>query len=407
MYFSDVRIRNYRNLEKVDVDLSKGINLFIGDNGQGKSNFIEALFYSTQGTSFRPIDKESLINKSEPEVALVKANVNHSDLESELILRLHRGKNKIVTLNGKRISKTKMIQFFPMILFSPDSLTVIKQGPDERRKLLDDFIVSTSASEGQALTDFKKCLKNRNRLLSKIADSETTSAEDLATLDSINQIYFGLCLKVSLARLNAIQKISLNLSETGNFLFQDSNVDISVNYVISGEVVSGKELSEANDTPIEIPVPDSSEILTKLLKRHDQLAAAEKATGTSLVGPHKHDIKFMFNGQDSRYFCSQGQQRALILAFKIAHVRYFQEEFQRTPILMLDDVLSELDLQRRRFLIQFLKKIEAQIFMTSTDLQMLDQFDDHIGRIFNVKSGQIKLANHQESSKNTLNSSDF
>ena len=74
---------------------------------------------------------------------------------------------------------------------------------------------------------------------------------------------------------------------------------------------------------------------------------------------------------------------------------------------MLDDVLSELDLQRRRFLIQFLKKIEAQIFMTSTDLQMLDQFDDHIGRIFNVKSGQIKLANHQESSKNTLNSSDF
>ena len=407
MYFSDVRIRNYRNLEKVDVDLSKGINLFIGDNGQGKSNFIEALFYSTQGASFRPIDKESLINKSEPEVALVKANVNHSDLESELILRLHRGKNKIVTLNGKRISKTKMIQFFPMILFSPDSLTVIKQGPDERRKLLDDFIVSTSASEGQALTDFKKCLKNRNRLLSKIADSETTSAEDLATLDSINQIYFGLCLKVSLARLNAIQKISLNLSETGNFLFQDSNVDISVNYVISGEVVSGKELSEANDTPIEIPVPDSSEILTKLLKRHDQLAAAEKATGTSLVGPHKHDIKFMFNGQDSRYFCSQGQQRALILAFKIAHVRYFQEEFQRTPILMLDDVLSELDLQRRRFLIQFLKKIEAQIFMTSTDLQMLDQFDDHIGRIFNVKSGQIKLANHQESSKNTLNSSDF
>ena len=196
MYFSDVRIRNYRNLEKVDVDLSKGINLFIGDNGQGKSNFIEALFYSTQGTSFRPIDKESLINKSEPEVALVKANVNHSDLESELILRLHRGKNKIVTLNGKRISKTKMIQFFPMILFSPDSLTVIKQGPDERRKLLDDFIVSTSASEGQVLTDFKKCLKNRNRLLSKIADSETTSAEDLATLDSINQIYFGLCLKV-------------------------------------------------------------------------------------------------------------------------------------------------------------------------------------------------------------------
>jgi DNA replication and repair protein RecF len=156
--------------------------------------------------------------------------------------------------------------------------------------------------------------------------------------------------------------------------------DISVDYLISGE--SALNWSD-------------SQVFDALKKRHQSLALQEVAYGGSLVGPHKHDIKFLFNGNDSRFYCSQGQQRALILALKIAQIVYHHQVHKTYPILLLDDVLSELDMKKRMRLMKFLEQVSAQILITSTDLAWSDRLgvetEKGHGAIFEVVSGQVSL----------------
>ncbi|HVK60654.1 MAG TPA: hypothetical protein VM432_03845, partial [Bdellovibrionales bacterium] len=290
-------------------------------------------------------------------------------------LTIEAGK-KTALVNGKRVTSATLLKTFPTVLFSPESLSAVKEGPDQRRQLIDEILISHDPKQGDLLREHSKALKARNRLLRDISEERGHRSNLEGSLDSLNKIYFILSAHLTQARIRALIAIENEFQKALTFITDGEVGDISVDYLISGE--SALHWSD-------------SQIYDALVDRHRELEFRERSSGASLVGPHKHDIKFLLSGNDSRFYSSQGQQRALILALKIAQIVYHQSVHQTYPVLLLDDVLSELDAKKRANLMKFLEGISAQILITSTDLSWSEQFEGS-GRnsVFNVAMGRVE-----------------
>lgn len=386
MYLKDIQLTEFRNFKALKVDLRQKINFFVGENGQGKTNLLESVYLLCRGQSFRPADKNGLVRfpSSEASVKPVAASIGATfvkpdtqpltTLEFFANLRIADGKKRAM-INGKAVSSAALMTQFPVILFSPESLSAIKEGPDLRRQLVDEMMISHAPRQAQLLKDYAKALKTRNRLLRNIADNIGDRQSQIDSLEGLNKIFLLLGAHLSIARIKALKEILPDAKTAIGSILGSSDVDISLEYVISGQTANA--FSEA-------------QIFDTLLNRSRELANQELSAGTSLVGPHKHDIKVLFAGKDSRFYCSQGQQRALILALKIAQIVYHHRVQQTYPILLLDDVMSELDAKKRVNLMSFLESISAQILITATDLTWPEQFAQGAGSIFAVKRGSIE-----------------
>ena len=377
MRIKSLILRDFRNFTHQKVHLSNRVNFFFGDNGQGKTNLIEAVHLMSRGTSFRPVQTSSLI-KTGAQLANIQGVFQRKDLIFEVNMTLE-GSRKIAMVNGKRATSADLARHFPCVLFSPESLAAIKEGPEQRRLLADELILIENPAQANLLHEYSRALKQRNRLLRSIASGEGVESQNIATLESLNRIFFVLATQLSYARLQALKKIKNDLTSALEMIETEKFVDISVDYLISDESALAW---------------DEQSIYSALQKRLQELALSELRSGTSLVGPHKHDIRFLFSGNDSRFYCSQGQQRALILAFKIAQIVYHSRVHQTYPVLLLDDVLSELDARKRVNLMKFLESISAQVLMTSTDLTWSDQFGADVNSVFAVREGQIQASSN-------------
>ena len=375
MRLKTLRLFDFRNFEDAELELAERINFFVGDNGQGKTNLLEAVYVLARGSSFRPADARSLLKRDESGAAeSAKAVGIFSGEEFEDVVEiLLRGNQRSARLNGKRASFTDLVQAVPVVLFSPESLSAIKSGPEQRRQLADDVVLTQAPRQAKLLQEHDKCLRARNRLLRELAGGQGDARGLQLTLESLDKIYLLLCAHVTAARTEALRAVVPEMQIAMAKISNGDAGDISVEYLISDQ--DGLGWSE-------------SQIFDALQKRHMELARREIASGTSLVGPHKHDVRFLFREKDSRFYCSQGQQRALILSFKIAQIVYHRRVHQTYPILLLDDVLSELDAHKREGLMKFLDGISAQILMTATDLTWPEPFENAGGNsIFTVKDG--------------------
>lgn len=348
--FQSLLLKSFRNFEEVSLSFSPRVNVFIGENGQGKTNLLEALYISSTGNTFRYAENINLIKKEKSE-ANIKAKILLGDFDYELKIQILKSK-KNYFLQNKKIPASVLLQKFPVVIFSPESLAAIKEGSDQRRQLVDDYLVSFNNKNAELILEFKKCLKTRNKILKQLQENQDEYSQKV--LESINPIFIKLSIELTQQRILAINTLLPKMNEVIKSIFK-KNVDIMVEYVISGENFAQK---------------NRSDIENALHKRMVELSAAEKASGVSLVGPQKHDIKFLYCGNDSRFYCSQGQQRALILSFKMAQIVYHKRAYGTYPVLMLDDVLSELDSYRRESLISFLTEINSQIFITTTDIEL-------------------------------------
>jgi DNA replication and repair protein RecF len=226
----------------------------------------------------------------------------------------------------------------------------------------------------ETISDFKKALKNRNRLLKDFRDGNIPKTQFDPLLDSLTELYLAKAVDLVWQRLEALNKIKGDLNDNMQYISQ-TNVDIFVDYVASDESFLGFSREK---------------IAEKLKKRTEELRSAEVSSGSSLVGPHKHEILFLYNQKDSRFFCSQGQQRAIILSFKMAQIVYHRRVHGTYPILLLDDVLSELDRERRFRLVAFLEKLETQIFITSTEIDSVENLNKENVKIKYLDNGIIK-----------------
>jgi DNA replication and repair protein RecF len=377
MKFQSLRLKNFRNYTDLTLEIPPGIVIFVGPNGQGKTNLMEAFYFLLRGDSFRPVSSQSLLHHFNSEVAptaVVEGRLKQKDLDHDLKVTFSTG-HKSVLWNGNRVTSASLARQFPVVLFSPESLSAIKDGPELRRQLLDDVVITHSASSVKILKDFKRALRARNRVLRDYKRGVTSEPQARQLLDSLNPLFLPLAAELTVARLHALSALQEDFKRAVSFVLERPDVDISVEYVVSSENV--REWGR-------------SDLLSAMHKRAMELCERELSAGLSLVGPQRHDIRLLFAGKDSRFFCSQGQQRALILSFKMAQILYHYRAYQVYPFLLLDDVLSELDPVRRLNLIKFLRDVPAQIFLTTTDLSFSMDFGDRHINVFRIEDGAVQ-----------------
>ncbi len=367
----NIELTHFRNLKKLNLSFNERVNLIIGQNGQGKTSILEAISLLVSGQSFR---QGKYVNYIHFDESYARINLHMFDEISNYAIEYRFFNNKKeFYFNQKKHSASKVFQKLNYVLFSPESLSVIKDGPEQRRNLIDCILASFSVTNHKIIKDFKQCLKNRNKILRDIRTEKVSKDQGMTVLASLDEIYLGLSTELCVLRIEILNKLKPYIVNSLSFILgSGENVDISVDYVISSKI--SNHLSK-------------QEILQGLKARRNELLNAEMAMGTSLIGPHKHDIKFLFNDNDSRYFCSQGQQRAYILAIKMAQIVYYHDLIKKYPILLLDDVMSELDETKRQNLLQFLKQIKAQIFITTTDFDLQNSIDHSNLSVYELKSG--------------------
>lgn len=373
MFCKNLKLINYRNFENLDCNFSSRLNIFLGDNGQGKTNLLESIYVSLTGQSFRYSDNESLIKENASEAGII-LKLEDSDLDYDIRTHILKSKKKSF-LHAKPITISDLRKKFGLVLFSPESLNSIKEGSDQRRDLVDDLLITYENKNSDLISQFRKAMKTRNRILKNYVEQQDTREHTEKLLESLHPLYFDLATRYTWQRIEALKALLDEFNRTMKFISKNSAVDISVEYVVSGENFMQKTMENLIDA-----------INKRLIELHE----AELSSGVSLVGPHKHDIDFLYAGKDSRIFCSQGQQRAIILAFKIAQIVYHRKVHGVYPLLLLDDVLSELDQGKREALISFLHEINTQTFLTTTDITLPESFNLSEISVFNVSNGEIQ-----------------
>lgn len=372
---SKLRLKDFRNFRDLEVEFSNGLNVFIGDNGQGKSNLLEAISLLSLNESFRYADNDNLIRFEQP-ASFIEGDLERNGLDYKVKMQILKSR-KNVTWNEKKVTQSSIRSHFSCVVFSPESLSFIKEASDERRTLIDEALISLDINGSSLVAEFRKALKARNKILKDYLDESSDKRATLAVLESLNPIFLNLASQLTLKRIKILEQIKPHLQEAMKFISKKP-VDISVEYRISGE----NYLQKASEISLET-------VNNALSQRLQHLRDAELSSGSSLVGPQKHEIVFLYNQKDSRFYCSQGQQRALILSFKMAQIVYYCKLHEAYPILLLDDVLSELDFVKRGALIEFLQKIKTQIFLTTTDLHLPEELRMDESKVFEVKEGRI------------------
>lgn len=367
-----LQVSHFRNYENAVVEFSSRINVFLGQNGQGKTNLLEALQINLTGESFRPGELDQFIQFGKLK-SILRSRLKIDTMTFDLLTEIEP-KRKTHQINSKRTNPSELKRKFKSVVFSPESLSAIKDGAQQRRQLLDDFLVSHNSQNIDVIAGYRKVLKTRNKVLKDLSEGIGNRTELLKVLEAVNGTFLMLAAKLSFARIQAIKDITSEFTRSMNEISGTKDVDISVEYVISSE--SASKITE-------------KEVFFVLQKRLEELRLAELSSGTSLVGPHKHDVIILYDRKDSRFYCSQGQQRALILSFKMAQIVYHQSLHGVYPVLMLDDVLSELDAPKRDSLIRFLSEINAQIFITTTDFSLPSNFEHLNCKVIRVSEGAI------------------
>ena len=375
MKLEKISLRQFRNIKEQFLAFNSGLNVLRGENGQGKTNLIEGIHLLTHGKSFRTADMETMIHKGDFQGFNLRAIFSKKSLTHDISVNV-QGKKKKIIHNSRAISTPYLNKNFPSVLFSPESLMIVKDSSQKRRELLDDLCVGIFPEFAKLYGEVKRLHRQKNVLLKQLRDNLIEQKQGYLLLTSLTKQFLEKSAELTVFRLRAIEDIQPILLEEFLNIMDDHYGDISVNYLISGE-------SQKRST--------FEEILNAMYKRWEELKTREVAVGLCLVGPHKHDVQFNFNDQDARFFCSQGQQRAIVLAFKMAHIKLHFAAHEVFPILLLDDVLSELDQGKQRRFVNYLMNTNSQIFLTTTDATTIPEIAER--SVFEVEDGLFKECN--------------
>jgi len=361
MYFKEIEIRNFRNYEYCKETFHPAINIFIGENGQGKTSLAEALYIMCLGRSFRTQKDREMIRFGE-ETSVVRTTVfkNERNVRTEIIL--NRNEKKTVKINGVRKKRADLAGHILVVEFSPDDLKILKEEPDKRRRFLNREISKLYPGYYEDLAIYTKILLQRNTLL-----KEGNTDPSLLSVWNAELIKYGV--KLIMRRESFIRRLN------------------EISSRIHREITEGKEeLSIGYDA--NVPFDEDPETIEKSFQEKMEAARdTDLLRGITSCGPHRDDLKVTINGIDVRRYGSQGQQRTAAIAIKLAEIQLMEEESGEKPVLILDDALSELDKSRQRYLIEALTG--TQIFLTAASVsrEILEHFPDK--KIFEISDGKI------------------
>ncbi|ABW17574.1 DNA replication/repair protein RecF [Alkaliphilus oremlandii] len=364
MIVEELKLINYRNYEQMNLKFHPRLNVFIGDNAQGKTNLIESIYLCSAGKSFRTNHDQELINMNKKQAYIhVKVKKVHSDVHIEVRLNSERKKD----LKVNQIPLVKMGELLGnlnVVLFSPEDLKLVKEGPSERRRFMDREISQISTKFYYTLSQYNKILQHRNKLLKynkgKEIDIEVWD-EQLAAAGAWLIVY----------RRNFIKKISI-LAKLMHRKITESIENLEVIYEPNVKVKENDEVDVIKE---------------KILQNLKENFNVDKQRGLTTCGPHRDDMILKINGLDVKTYGSQGQQRTAVLSLKLAELELVKGEVGEYPILLLDDVMSELDSKRQHYLIHNLKSV--QTFITTTMMETLKDLKPEDRAVFYVNKGQI------------------
>lgn len=367
MKVKNIRLINFRNYGDQKVELNEQLNIFIGKNGQGKTNLLEGIYACAMGKSFRTNRDKELIN-FEKDVAYIGIIVEIDENEKLIELRLDTNNKKRIKINKFEIKNLKELDSgLNVVVFTPDDLNLVKKGPSVRRNFIDVGISQIKPVYKYNLNRYNKILFQRNNLL-KSGKSKT---DIINLLEVFNLQLVSVGVEVIKSRINYINKLFEIASDINNRLTLNKE-SLTLSYSSSFNVNSSdKKTIEKN-------------FLNKLKANREK----ELYTGYTSVGPHRDDLKIKMNNMDARIFASQGQQRTIVLSMKLAEVEIIKMDKGTYPVLLLDDVFSELDVERRKYLFKTLKN--TQTIITSTEINNLQELKDIHKSIFYIENGIIK-----------------
>jgi DNA replication and repair protein RecF len=353
MHVTYLELTNYRNYSAQSVEPIPGLNIFVGENAQGKSNLLESLYVLATTKSTRA-GKDLELIRFGASAAQARARVSRiKEIDLQIELDISQTEKKSARLNGVRHTRmADIIGQVNAVLFDSNDLETIRGEPSVRRRFLDLEISQTSPRYVHALATYRKTLEQRNHLLREIREHRAgRDAFESLSVWSLQLANYGSQLMER--RRSFLDRLGVLASEAHQAL-SDARDDLSLSYQSSFALDGLRDASAIRE-----------EFANQLRRVEDE----ERARGTTLVGPQRDDIAFCVNGLDSRLFASQGQQRTIALSVKLAERQLIEELVGESPLLLLDDVLSDLDDLRRRHLFETIAETQSQTFVTCTNLR--------------------------------------
>ncbi|NLJ41002.1 MAG: DNA replication/repair protein RecF [Clostridiales bacterium] len=369
MRLRELGLINYRNYIKLELAFSSNLIIFSGKNAQGKTNILESIFLSSIGRSHRTSRDREIILKGEKE-SRVRALVEKKEGLSLIEIALAQNENKKISINGMAADRLgELMGHINSVLFSPEDLRLVKGSPTERRRFIDMGISQTFPRYFYSLQRYNKILGHRNNLLKSIGEKDSLRK----TLSVWDEQLSETGAYIISRRLKFIEDLKIIAKRTHREIsFDEEELDIS--YIPS----------------IEIDSDNTEAIMKEYMKTLETNHNDDIRRGRTEKGCHRDDLNIFINGMDVRNFGSQGQQRTSVLSLKLSEIEMMHKETGEYPLLLLDDVMSELDQYRQGELISYFDKV--QTFITTTDYGNLPHIKDKNAEIYIVNKGKVDKA---------------
>ena len=367
MVIDSIKLRNFRNYFNIDISLGKNMNIFIGKNAQGKTNILESICILALTKTYKSGLEQNIISFNKDKAKIIgKVKKGKFIKNMEIIVDRESKKMKI---NKKEIKKaSEYISNLNIIVFTPDDLNIIKGSPSIRRNLINIELSQISTKYLNTYNEYNKILKMRNEYLKLLL---TSSVADKKYLDIITDKLIEKAIIIYDERKKYIDNINKRISN------------------IYKDIMSEEKITIKYENSIEIDNISTDELKLKIKKIYSDNYKRELNNGMTLYGPHRDDISFYLNDNNLRFFGSEGQQKMAVLAFKLSEIEIFKEKTNFYPILLLDDIFSEFDIEKRNKLLEYVND-NIQSIITTTDLKNIKKKYINTANIYEIKNGSIE-----------------
>jgi DNA replication and repair protein RecF len=364
LHLRELILRNYRNYDHLELSFPTGLIVLAGRNAQGKTNIIESIFLSCTGRSHRTPKDRELIQWNKDE-ALVRTKADKLVGSSRIDIYLNSREKKKILINGGPVGRLgELMGHLNSVIFSPEDLKLVREGPSERRRFMDMELSQIRPQYFYYLQQYNRILNHRNNLLKDI-QKKPSLAKTLPVWDE-------------------------QLAEAGSFIIQQRhNFNVSLQKIaqeIHNRITNGtEELSLVYKSSVPYKTGTLSEIKESFIRELEIRQADDIDRGLTSRGCHRDDMSFHINGVDVRMYGSQGQKRTTVLSIKLSELEFMYGETGEYPLLLLDDAMSELDSFRQKMLLEYIDKV--QTFVTVTDLDQFPDIRSRDSQIFRIRSG--------------------
>ncbi len=363
MYINNIFIKNFRNLDNVQIYFNENYTILFGKNAQGKTNIIESVYYLLNAKSHREPSFIHLINY-EKEFSILKGTIIKESLTNKIEIKLDKNNKKSIHFDGNAITASELYDEYFAVIFSPDDLRLIKDGPDRRRRYIDSTMSKIDKNYKKALSEYDRILRHRNMILRKYKTAENDVIDvfdqQLCTIGSY-------IIKKRLKHLSDIEKIAQKM----HYDISDGNEKLTINYQSS--VISSLDQTE-----------NINFIYENKLK---ETFAQDIKKSTTSTGPHTDDICLFLNGKYAKKFASQGQQKTAAIALKLSEIEIYKNYSNQYPVVLLDDVFGELDKKRQQSLLDRLNGM--QVIITSTNDNIKNFLNKKSYSLFEIINGKV------------------